>query len=208
MMARKIVTAITFGSTLLAMGCAGSFRGPRYYSLSIAPELKTDSGANPRPVTIGVRDFEAPFYLRQGKIVYREHPEQVGFYAYHRWASDPGAQVTTAVVDSLRSSHSVSFVEPYESHRRADYLLSGRLERLEELDYGSEVTVEAKVSAELVNSRTGAVVWAGDASKTAKVERKDVNSVVTDMSHALSDSINQLLSEMVQKLPSSEVSSR
>ena len=208
MMGRKIATLIMFGSMLLAAGCAGSFRSPRYYSLSIAPELKTDSNSNPRPVTIGVRQFETPLYLRQGRIVYREHPEQVGFYAYHRWASDPGTQVTTAVVDSLRSSHSVSFVEPYESHRRADYLLSGRLERLDELDYGGEVTVEAKVSAELINSRTGAVVWAGDASKTAKVEGKDVNSVVTDMSHALSDSVNQLLSEMVQKLPGAEVSSR
>ncbi len=208
MMARKVAIAITFGSMLLATGCAGSFRSPSYYSLSIAPELKTDSDANPRSVTIGVRQFETPFYLRQGRIVYREHPEEVGFYAYHRWASDPGAQVTTAVVDSLRLSHSVSFVEPYESHRRADYLLSGRLERLEELDYGGEVAVEAKVSAELINVRTGAVVWAGDSSKTVKVARKDMNCVVTAMSHALSDSVNQLLSDMVQRLPGAEVSSR
>jgi hypothetical protein len=34
--------------------------------------------------------------------------------------------------------------------------MSGRLERLEEIDYGGGVRVEAKLSAELLNLRSGA----------------------------------------------------
>jgi uncharacterized lipoprotein YmbA len=208
MTARRIAATTAFASVLLVAGCAGAFRNPSYYSLSIAPELKPGLGASPHPVTIEVRQFETPAYLRQGRIVYREHPDQVGFYEYHRWAVDPGAAVTTAIVDSLRSSHSFSFVEPYDSHRRGDYLLTGRLDRLDEVDYEGQVKVEAKVSAELVNLRTGSVVWSGDATRTSNVDRRSVHSVVTEMSHALSGSIEQLLSGMEQQIPGGNLSSR
>ena len=93
MTARRIAATTAFASVLLVAGCAGAFRNPSYYSLSIAPELKPGLGAIPHPVTIEVRQFETPAYLRQGRIVYREHPDQVGVYEYHRWAVDPGAAV-------------------------------------------------------------------------------------------------------------------
>ena len=206
MRARRIAAAAVFAFALLVAGCA--IRNPSYYSLSIAPELKPGISNGPQPVTIEVRQFETPAYLRQGRIVYREQPEQVGFYEYHRWAVDPGAEVTTAVVDSLRSSHRFSFAEPYDSHHRGDYLLTGRLERLDEIDYGDAVRVEAQLSAELVNLRTGGVVWTGDAWQAANVEKRNMHAIVTGMSHAVSGSIDQLLSEMEQKVPVEDTSSR
>jgi hypothetical protein len=69
---------------------------PSYYTLSIASELKSDVSSTPRPLTVAVRQFETPAYLRQGGIVYSQTPGEVGFYEYHRWAVDPGAAVTTA----------------------------------------------------------------------------------------------------------------
>jgi hypothetical protein len=47
-----------------------------------------------------------------------------------------------------------------------DSLLTGRLEQLDEIDYGGSVRVQARLSAELMNLRTGAIVWTGDASQT------------------------------------------
>ena len=40
-------------------------------------------------LTLAIREFSAPTYLRQGAIAYKTSPEQIGFYAYHRWATDP-----------------------------------------------------------------------------------------------------------------------
>jgi hypothetical protein len=35
--------------------------------------------------------------------VYKTSPEQIGFYNYHRWATDPRDFVTNAVADRLRA---------------------------------------------------------------------------------------------------------
>ena len=78
--------------TLLIAGCSGAVRQPTYYSLALAPQTDTVRDPLPHPVTVAVRQFETPAYLRQGRIVYREHPEQIGFYEYppvgHRSWSD------------------------------------------------------------------------------------------------------------------------
>jgi ABC-type uncharacterized transport system auxiliary subunit len=200
-----IATVCTF--MLLISGC-GRVRYPSYYTLSIAPALKTNVSSTPQQVTVAVRRFETPAYLRQGRIVYSKAPGDIGFYEYHRWAVDPGAAVTTAVVESLRSENLFSLVAPYDGQDRPDYLLTGRLEQLDEIDYGGGVKAEAKLSAELTNLRTGAIVWTGDTAGTSKVDGHDVNSVVAEMNRALQGSIDRLLASMVQQVAATEISSR
>ena len=112
------------------------------------------------------------------------------------------------MLESLRSYHVFSFVEPYDGQSRPDYLLTGRLQQLDEIDYGGGVKVEAKLSAELTNVRTGAVVWTGDAGGTSKVDGRDVSSVVAEMNRALHESIERLLTSMEQQLTGIEISSR
>lgn len=80
--------------------------------------------------------------LQQG-----EAPEQVGFYNYHRWATDPREFVTNAVADRLRANGTFTEVKPYDGRADIDYVLSGRLEKLEEIDYDGGVKVEVAITA-------------------------------------------------------------
>jgi ABC-type uncharacterized transport system auxiliary subunit len=201
-----LLVATVWALTLPISGCG--VRYPKYYTLSIAPALKEDVTSARRPVTVAVRRFETPAYLRQGRIVYSQTPGEIGFYEYRRWAVDPGAAVTTAMVESLRSGHLFSAVSPYDGQDRSDYLLTGRLEKLDEIDYGGNVQVEAKLSAELTNLRTGSIVWTGDATASSRVERRNVDSVVAEMSHALQGSMDQLLTGMEQQFSRTEISAR
>jgi ABC-type uncharacterized transport system auxiliary subunit len=186
---------------LLTAGCGGGIRYPNYYALELPP-APAPAGSNTRlQGTVAVRRFETPPYLRQGRIVYRQAPGEIGFYNYHRWADDPAETVTTAVIDSLRSSRLFSFVKRYDGQNQQDYLMVGRLERLEEIDYNGGVRVEAKLSAELVNLRAGATVWTGDADETLRVDTRSVNSVVAEMSHAVQKSIDRLVVSLDQQLP-------
>ena len=155
-----------------------------------------------------MRRFETPAYLRQERIVYSEAPGEVGFYECRRWAFDPGTAVTTAMAEALRSGRLFSTVAPYDGHDRSDFLMTGRLEKLDETDYGGEVRVEAKLSAELTNLRTGSIVWTGEAAKTSRVDKRDVNSVVAEMSHAVQESMDQLLTNMEQQVSRTEISAR
>lgn len=147
-------------------------------------------------------------YLRQGRIVYRESPDQIGFYDYHRWAADPGATVTTAHIESLRSANAFSTVAPYDGGDRPDYLITGRLGKLDEINYGGVVRVEVKLSAVLTNLRTGAILWSGDAEESSNVDSRDLNSVVAEMSHAVQGSINQLVGKIEQQRSGAEISRR
>jgi ABC-type uncharacterized transport system auxiliary subunit len=133
--------------------------------------------------------------------VYRQAPTEIGFYDYHRWAADPGETVTAAMIESLRSSRLFSFVKRYDGQDRQDYLMVGRLERLDEIDYGGGVRVEAKLSAELVNLRAGATVWTGDADETLSVDTRNVGAVVAEMSQAVQKSIDRLVAKLDQQLP-------
>jgi ABC-type uncharacterized transport system auxiliary subunit len=189
-------------------GCTGKVRYPNYYSLSIPPAPHLETAAPWQTGTVAVRRFETPAYLRQGRIVYRETPDQIGFYEYHRWATDPGAAISTAVVDSLRANHWFSLVGSYNSEQRPDYLLTGRVERLDEIDYGGRVRVEARLSAELTNMRTGAVVWSGSANQTSNVDTRNVNAVVTEMNTAVQGSIQRLLAGMQEQLSSTRSATR
>lgn len=154
-MTKTLASAVAWVAVLLLAACGGKVLYPSYYALEIPPPLKPALNDPRLPVTVAVRRFESPPYLRQGRIVYRPAPAEIGYYEYHRWAADPSATITAAMIDALRSSRLFLFVKPYEGQDKPDYLMSGRLERLQEIDYGGGVRVEAQLSAELVNLRTG-----------------------------------------------------
>lgn len=208
MSAKKLVAATACTLMLLISGCMGKVRYPTYYALSTAPTMKPAPGTPHWTATVVVRPFETPTYLRQGRIVYREAPTQIGFYEYHRWAADPGATVTTAFIESLRSANAFSTVAPYDGRDRPDYVIRGRLEKLDEVDYGSRVRVEVKLSAVLTNLRTGSIAWSGDATETSNLDKRDVNSVVAEMGRAVQANIDRLVGNMEQQVSGVEISAR
>jgi uncharacterized lipoprotein YmbA len=199
-MKRNIIIPFVLSLALVMIGCGGKIRYPQYYTLELAPTPSPGAGDPPGLGTVAVSPFGTSQYLRQGRIVYREAPNQIAFYEYHRWAADPGATVTTTMIETLRSSGPFSLVEPFSVHDKPQYLLTGRLERLDEIDYGGPVRVEAGLSAQVVNLRTGATVWVGDAAETSTVETRTLKSVVDAMSTAVQACIDQLIASMQNKL--------
>jgi uncharacterized lipoprotein YmbA len=191
---------------LLMVECGGKIRYPKYYTLSIAPTATPALEDPLRTATLAVRRFETSAYLRQGRIVYREAPNEIGFYEYHRWASDPGATVTSGVIDALRLSKLFSSVEFYDGHNKAEYLLTGRLERLDEIDYGGGVRVEAKLTVQITNLRTGATLWSGSAAQSLGVDSRTVSAIVSRMSDAVQASITSLVASMEQQLSDAHIS--
>jgi hypothetical protein len=60
--------------------------------------------------------------------------------------------------------------------------------------------VEAMISAELVNVRTGASVWAGTVTETSTVSDRNMNSIVVAMSHAAQSGVDQIVAKMGKQL--------
>ena len=187
-------------TALLLTGCAGKVRYPDYYMLALAPSKVAGPNEGYKLPAVAVQRFETPSYLRQGRIVYRQTPEQVGFYEYHRWASDPGQVVTTAMIDSLRAAGVFSTVQTYDGQEHAPYVLQGRLERLDEVDYENGVRVEVRLFAQLLDTKTDAAVWAGDTTKSIIVQQRQVRSVVQAMEQATEDGVEQLVQDLRKQL--------
>jgi ABC-type uncharacterized transport system auxiliary subunit len=144
--------------------------------------------------TLAIREFRSPKYLRQGAIVYKTSPEQIGFYNYHRWAVDPREFLTNAVADRLRASGNFSQVKVYDGRPDFDYVLSGRIEELEEIDYEGGVKVQVAISAQMVSVATGATVWTNSVSEVGTVSQRDVPAVVSAMNGTMGQAIEKLLS--------------
>lgn len=183
-------------TALLLTGCAGKVRYPDYYMLALAPSKVPVPTEGYKLPAVAVQRFETPAYLRQGRIVYRQTPEQIGFYEYHRWASDPGQVLTTAMIDSLRGADIFSTVQIYDGQQHAPYVLQGRLERLDEVDYENGVRVEVRLFAQLLDTKTGVAVWAGDTTKNIIVEQRQMKSVVRAMAQATQDGVEQLVQDL------------
>ena len=194
---RRTVTKIVFslaGLVILA-GCGGRVRYPDYYSLNL-PAPPDPPAAENTHATVAVREFRAPAYLRQGAIVYKPSPEQIGFYAYHRWAINPCEFVTDSVIERLRASGNFARVKPYDGRPDIEYVLSGRLEKLEEIDHAGGVKVEVAISAQMTNLATGATVWSNAVSEVGDVNKHDVPAVVSEMNRTMERAIEKLLRAM------------
>lgn len=190
---KKHLIAISALATLVVLtGCGGAVKYPNYYTLNMqAPDdPPVQEGVH---ASLAIREFRSPAYLRQGAIVYKTSPEQIGFYNYHRWAIDPREFVTNSVTEHLRASGNFAQVKLYDGRSDIDYVLTGRLEKLEEIDYQGGVKVEVAISAQMTSFSSGATVWSNSVSEVGTVERRDVPAIVAEMNATMDRAIEKLL---------------
>jgi len=192
---RKRLTVTLVIISMALSGCMGKVKYPTYYTLHLAPAVDPPPAGGTRP-SVAVRQFRSPAYVRQGAIVYRASPEKVGFYDYHRWAVDPRDFLTNAMVDRLRASGRFAEAKVYDGRSDVDLVLSGHLEKLEEVDYDGAVRVEVALSAQMTELRSGKTVWADGASEVSEVDKRNVPAVVAEMSHAMDRAIQKLMTSL------------
>ena len=178
----------------MALGGCAKVRYPDYYALNLHSPVAASRDSARIPASVMVREFRAPQYLRQGSIVYRPESEQIAFYDYHRWAEDPRQSVTNTIVREMKQVF--ESVDVYDGRTGAEFLLTGSLDRLEEVDSEGSIAVEVEISGKLQNVKTGNVVWSDTSFKTSKVNQRSLPAVVAEMSRDLSEAATQLVSSM------------
>jgi ABC-type uncharacterized transport system auxiliary subunit len=103
-------------------------------------------------------------------------------------------------VDGLQARSLFKNVAVHERGSDAAYVLSGHIERLEEVDQGRDVRVVCTISAQLLDTRTRSVVWSQTVSETVAVEKRDIRSVVSNLSSAARTAADRLLNSMAEEL--------
>ena len=187
-------------------GCAGKIRYPNYYVLNLPAPVPVADQRKPLPGSVAVREFRAPAFLRAGPIAFRESAEQLDFYNYHRWVVDPRSTVTNAIIQNIQARRFFQSAQLFDGRGSSDYLLTGTLDHLEEVDKGREVFVEVCVSAQLTNMRTGDVLWRDTSSETTKLDDRAVPGLVTAMSQTAESVVAHLVSSMQERLATASAS--
>jgi len=177
-------------------GCGGG-RVPatQYYKLDIPP-APTPAGPTV-PASLRIEPFQTTVLLRQDRIVYRPSPVEVGFYEYHRWAEPPSDTVTKALADQLAKRRVFQSIQISEGEEKVDYVLRGRIERLQEVDYMGGVRVQVSISAQLEDPAQQ-TIWSSVASSDAVVTKGNVQAVVAAMSQASQQSISRLMTDVTK----------
>ena len=189
----------------LALAGCGSIRYPATYTLNLPPPAPQAAPFHGALGPVGIKEFHCPEYLCEGRIVYRSSPEEVAFYEYRRWAVSPREAIMQFVADGLRARSLFQSVTMHENGPEAAYLLSGNIERFEEVDEGRNVRVVCTISAQLLETRTMSVVWRDRASETVPVEKRDMGGVVSSLSAATRMAVDQLIGSMTDKLTAAMV---
>jgi ABC-type uncharacterized transport system auxiliary subunit len=202
-----IKIALLLSSLIILAGCSSKMRSPNYYTLNLPAPPDPPASENAK-ATVAIREFSAPGYLRRGQIVFKTSPEAVGFYAYQRWAVDPCEFVTDSMQDRLTATGLFAHVKRYDGRADAEYLVTGRLERLEEIDYDGSVKVVVAMSAQMIRFDTGATVWTKAVTKTGNVEKRDVPAVVSAMSNAMDSAMQELLNPLSTEMSRSAALNR
>jgi ABC-type uncharacterized transport system auxiliary subunit len=190
-----ITVALLLSSLIILAGCSGKMRHPSYYTLNL-PAPPDPPAAEDAKATVAIREFSAPAYLRRGAIVFKTSPESVGFYQYQRWAVDPCDFVTDTMRDRLSATGLFAHVKRYDGRPDAEYLVTGRLEKLEEIDYDGGVKVVVSISAQMIKVDTGTTVWTKAVTRIENVEKRDVPAVVSAMSNTMDGAMQELLTPL------------
>ena len=176
---------------VFAAGC-GSIRYPKTYTL----DLTRAAAAPARPAILGavaVRDFSCPDYLSDGRIVYRPTSTEVGYYEYHRWAMTLRRMITDSIAGRIRTRGVFESVDPAQHGADVRYMLTGAIERLEEVDDGRDVQAVVQLTAQLVDTRTQKTVWHDSETASEPVMTRDVSGVVDSLSAATRRAIDALI---------------
>jgi ABC-type uncharacterized transport system auxiliary subunit len=193
----KLISVVFFaGISVILAACSGKLHYPSYYVLNLPPPTPQPAQSKPSLGSAAVRQFSAPRFLRAGAIVYRQSPEQLGFYNYDRWAVDPRSVVTSAFVHALESRSIFQSVHSSDGGATSDYLITGTLDHLEEVDRGRRVFINVSISAQLMNVKTGNVVWSEASSQTASLKDRAMAGLAAGMSQAAQQAITNLVSSM------------
>jgi ABC-type uncharacterized transport system auxiliary subunit len=185
--------------TLAVAGC-GSVRYPAHYILSFEPPSPQAARPGHGGGTLAIRELHCPDYLCEGRIAYRPTPSEVAFYQYHRWAVSPRTMIAQRLAEDVRAGSLFASVSDDESHVAADFVLTGAIERFEEVDEARSVTAVCTISAQLLESRTRALVWSHTATARVGVDQRDVAGVVNGLTTAVRRTIDDLVASMQLEL--------
>lgn len=146
---------------------------------------------------LSVMPLEAEGLLRERPLLYSTtgRATEMQQHDYHYWMDPPTRMLQLQLVDYLRASGLVQSVVTPELRIEADYVVSGRIKRLERLLGGGPTRVVAELELSLVALATNELIVIGTYSAEAVAENDGVEASVLALNLALGQVFESFLTD-------------
>jgi ABC-type uncharacterized transport system auxiliary subunit len=166
----------------VGLGACGGGRPIRYYTVELPPAPQPSTSVY--PITLLIGRIGAPGILQDEPIAYRSGANEIGTYAYHHWVEPPVRTLKVILIRQLRASGKYQSVAELGSSAQGEFVLQGRLYDFEEVDAGSTAAL-VTMEFELLDRKTGKIVWTHFYSHSEPVQGKEISDVVSALDHNL-----------------------
>jgi ABC-type uncharacterized transport system auxiliary subunit len=189
------------GAPLLSACFFGKTVEAKYYLLDYVPTPSAERLAQgPYPFVLRMRDPVISEAYRRDEIVYRQSAYQMYFYSYHLWAVDPDRMIGDLLLKHLQASrlfdNVIRTVEPYPPN----FELTTDIQAIEEYDGVSIWYAHLAIEYELIDAKSGLVVWKKLYDLRKVVPQKEPAYVVRELSELLETMQDSLVDDLAVPL--------
>lgn len=158
-------------ATALLAGCGGGAARLQDLYFGLQADVAVVPAARPIPGTLRITPIAARGFVAGSRIVYRtaEAPLEVQRYAQLLWEELPARAIADDLAAAARAAGVFEHVITAGDPARADFLLTGELQRFEHRPTDNPPVVLAELWLTLVRSRGREVLVAGSYADTERV---------------------------------------
>ena len=179
---RRMIPFIGVLLAAVGLGACGGGHPIRYYTVELPPAPRPSTSVY--PITLLIGRIGAPGILQDEPIAYRSGPNVIGTYDYHHWVEPPVRMLKVILIRQLRASGKYQSVAELGSSAQGDFVLQGTLYDFEEVDAGS-TTALVTMEFDLLDRKTGKIVWTHFYSHSEPAPGKEISDVVSALDHNL-----------------------
>ena len=190
-----------FLGTIAAVALLGCYFGKsletQYYTLDYVPSPAPErlkQGAY--SFVVRLREPTIAEAYRRSQIVYRQSSYQMLFYSYHLWAVDPDRMVGDLLFKHLSAARLFENVTRTLESRPPDYQITTDIQAIEEFDGAGAWYAHLAVEYQLIEQKSGQVVWKKLYDLRKAVSQKEPVYVVRELSALLETMHNNLTQEL------------
>lgn len=180
-------------------GCFGGGQVPesRYYVLEYE-EGTSINAADGLDVVVGVDAFATQPLYRDRRVAYRVSGVEMAYYPYRYWAAPPGELVASQLARHLRQQKVVKAVLESPFEIQPDWIVTGRVQRFEEVDRGPSWAAVCEISVRIESYLDREVIAEETWREEVPTRARTPDAVATAMSeavHAIGVQVERLLRE-------------
>ncbi len=195
---RPLLSAFAVAAAFLLSGCFfGRSPETKYYTLDYSPAIPAERlERGPYPFTVRLREPTIAEAYRRSQIVYRKSAYQMQFYSFHLWAVDPERMVGDLLFKHLRAARLFENVTRIAQTVPPDFQITCDVRAIEEFDSPDMWYAHLAVEYQLLDERTGDVLWKQLYDLRKAVPQQEPVYVVRELAALISVAHDRLVEEL------------